>query len=238
MLVSLLILLIGNNPTIKEGDDAFVQQRYREAIIMYEAALQTSADKAEILWRLSRCYVSLGDVAKKEERENYYRNAETYANRAVQEDSLNSDAHCWRAISIGYVAMYEGVRAKVQRANEIKRALDIALQLNPKNDVAYSVLGTFYRALGNVSWMEKQLASLLLGGLPPGGFPEAERALKKAIELAPTIIRHRFELGQLYLDMGKPEEAKKVFENAILLPQVLASDARRVERMKRKLAEL
>lgn len=238
MLITLLILFIVNNPAIKNGDDAFIKQQYDEAITMYESALPTSVNKAEIFWRLARCYVSIGDVTKREERERYYRTAESYATRAVQEDSLNSDAHCWRAIAIGYVAMYEGVRAKVQRANEIKRELDIALQLNPKNDVAYSILGTFYRTLGNVGWIEKQLASLLLGGLPPGGFLEAEHALKKAIALAPTIIRHRFELGQLYLDMGKPEEAKKVFESAILLPQVLASDARRVERMKRKLAEL
>jgi tetratricopeptide (TPR) repeat protein len=134
--------------------------------------------------------------------------------------------------------MYEGVKAKVQRSREIKDELDIAVRLNPNNDVAYSILGTFYRTLGKVGWIEKSLANLLLGGLPPGGFPEAEQALKKAIELAPNIIRHRFELGQLYLDMEQPDDAKKVFESAVNLPPVLASDKRRIERMKQKIGEL
>lgn len=238
MFTAFIFILALNNPVIKNGDDAFIKQQYDDAIALYESALPDSDNKAELLWRIARCYISIGDVAKREEREQWYRKAEVYSTRAVKEDSLNSDAHCWRAVSIGYVAMYEGVRAKVQTANDIKRELDIALQLNPKNDVAYSILGTFYRTLGNVGWIEKQLANLLLGGLPSGGYAEAEQALKKAIELAPLIIRHRFELGQLYLDMGKPGEAKKVFQSAVDLPPVLASDERRIERMKRKIGEL
>ncbi|MEW5799110.1 MAG: hypothetical protein AB1728_08900 [Bacteroidota bacterium] len=238
MAAILFFLVMFNSAAIRNGDDAFIKQQYDEAIAIYESALPVSDNKAELLWRISRCYISIGDMAKREEREQYYRKAETYATLAVKEDSLNSDAHCWCAVSIGYVAIYEGVRAKVQAANEIKRELDIALRLNPKNDVAHSILGTFYRTLGNVGWIERQLADLLLGGLPEGGFAEAERSLKKAIELAPTIIRHHFELGQLYLDMEKPQEAKKVFQSAVNLPPLLASDVRRIERMKRKISEL
>ena len=236
-MVSILLMLVLNSTVIKNGDEAFIKQQYDEAIGIYESALTESDNKAELLWRISRCYISIGDVAEREEGEQYYRKAETYATLAVKEDSLNSDAHCWRAVSVGYVAIYEGVRAKVQAANEIKRELDIALRLNPKNDVAYSILGTFYRTLGNVGWIEKQLADLLLGGLPEGGFSEAEQSLKKAIELAPTIIRHHFELGLLYLDMEKPQDAKKVFQSAVKLPPILASDIRRIECMGKKLSE-
>lgn len=237
LIVSFFVLLL-HSVALKNGDDAFLRQEYDDAISIYESALSSSEDKAELLWRIARCYISIGDVAKREEREPFYRKAEEYAVRAVEADSMNSDAHCWLAVSTGYVAIYEGVRAKVQAANKIKSELNIAIRLNPNNDVAYSILGTFYRTLGNVGWIEKSLANLLLGGLPPGGFSEAEQALKKAIELAPNIIRHRFELGQLYLDMEKPDEAKKVFESAIHLPPVLASDKRRIERMKQKIGEL
>jgi tetratricopeptide (TPR) repeat protein len=238
MLLTIFISLILNFSVIKQSDDAFVRQEYGQAISICDSALSTSEEKAELLWRIARCYISIGDGAKREEREQFYRKAETFATRAVKEDSLNSDAHTWRGVSIGYIAIYEGVRSKVRMCNEIKNELDKAIKLNPKNDVAYSILGTFYRTLGKVGWIEKQLADLLLGGLPEGGFPEAEQALKKAIDIAPNIIRHRFELGQLYIDMEKPEEAKKVFQSAIDLPPVLASDNSRIERMKRKISEL
>ncbi|MHB1050884.1 MAG: tetratricopeptide repeat protein [Bacteroidota bacterium] len=237
MISLILYLSLINSPSvIKTGDDAFVRQEYIEAISIYESGLNSSQDKSELLWRIARCYISLGDVTKREEREPMYRKAEMYATQAVEADSLNADAHCWRAVSLGYIAIYEGVRAKVAAANEIKRELDIALRLDPDNDVAHSILGTFYRTLGNVGWIEKQLADILLGGLPSGGFLEAEQSLKKAIELAPTIIRHRFELGLLYLDMERPDDAKKVFTEALKYPPLLASDNRRIERMKKTIA--
>jgi tetratricopeptide (TPR) repeat protein len=238
MVAFILFIISSASPTaIKTGDDAFIRQEYAAAISVYESALPVAENKSELLWRIARCYINMGDIAKREEREPFYRKAEIFATQAVQADSLNADAHCWRAVSIGYIAIYEGVRAKVAAANEIKRELDIALRLDSKNDVAYSILGTFYRTLGNVGWIEKQLAGLLLGGLPPGGFAEGEIALKKAIALAPAIIRHRYELGLLYLDMEQPDRAKQVFSEALKYPPLLASDKQRIERMKRRLNE-
>ena len=238
-MTALLFMLLAVIPStaVKNGDEAFIRQEYTAAITIYEEGLVGSHNRSELLWRIARCYISLGDMTKSEEREPMYRKAEMFATQAVDADSLNADAHCWRAVAIGYIAIYEGVRAKVAAANEIKRELDIAVRLDPKNDVAHSILGTFYRTLGNVGWIEKQLANLLLGGLPPGGFLEAEQSLKKAIELAPTIIRHRFELGLLYMDMERPEDAKKVFTEALKHPPLLASDKRRIERMKRTIAQ-
>lgn len=237
MIFAFLILFI-NLTSITNGDRAFEQLHYKEALQSYQQGLEKNPDNAELLWRVARIYISMGDVAKRDEREPYYRKADEFSTRAVKSDSLNSDAHCWKAISVGYVSMYEGVRSKVKMANVVKSELDEAIRLNPRNDVAYSILGTFYRAVGNISWIEKQFANLLLGGIPPGGFEEGEQALKKAIELAPKIIRHRFELGLLYLDWGKESEAKKIFEETVNLPPNLASDEHRIEFMKKKLSEM
>lgn len=238
MIALIFLIVSGTSLTaINSGDDAFIRQEYTAAISIYESALPAAENKSELLWRIARCYITMGDIAHREEREPLYRKADEFSKKGVEADSLNADAHCWRAISVGYIAIYEGVRAKVAAANDIKRSLDRALQLDPNNDVAYSILGTFYRALGKVGWIEKQLANLLLGGLPPGGFKEAEAALNKAIALAPTVIRHRFELGLLYLDMEQPDKAKIVFSEALKYPPLLASDQQRIERMKRRLNE-
>lgn len=237
-MIALVFILLLNLPSIKNGDEAFVKQHYEDALSIYEEGLTKNPANADLLWRIARTYVSMGDVAQREERERYYRNADDYSSRAVRSDSLNSDAHCWKAITVGYVSMFEGTRSKVKMANVVKYELDVAIRLNPENDVAYSILGTFYRALGNISWIEKQFASLFLGGVPDGGFEEGEQALKKAVALAPNIIRHRYELGRLYLDWGKEKEAKKVFSETVNLQPNLASDTRRIEFMKRKLKDL
>jgi Tfp pilus assembly protein PilF len=123
--------------------------------------------------------------------------------------------------------MYEGSKSKVQLCTEIKDQLEKAIAINPRDDVAYSILGTFYMNLGNVSWIERQLARMFLGRLPDGGYDEAEAALLKAIALAPDVIRHHYELATLYRLRDRTAEARVEYEKTVSLQPVLASDPRR-----------
>jgi hypothetical protein len=62
--------------------------------------------------------------------------------------------------------------------------------------------------------------------------------LLEAIAIAPEIMRHRYELGILYIDMGRIPEACASFENASHLPVRVAIDRPRLEKIKAYLAEL
>jgi Tfp pilus assembly protein PilF len=68
---------------------------------------------------------------------------------------------------------------------------------------------------------------VFLGELPEGGYVESEHALKLAIALAPQVIRHHFELGVLYQQTDRNDEAREEFKRVLVLPQLLASDAGR-----------
>jgi tetratricopeptide (TPR) repeat protein len=96
--------------------------------------------------------------------------------------------------------------------------------------VAYSILGSFYRALGNVSWLERTLADLFLGGLPEGGYEDSEAALHRAIRLAPDNMRHHFELGLLYMNWERPADAQRAFAQAAACPVLVARDRSRQTR--------
>jgi tetratricopeptide (TPR) repeat protein len=153
-----------------------------------------------------------------------YRTAERYARREILADSTVAEGHTWLAAALGNIAMFEGSKAKVTMCHEIKKELETAIVLNPDDDVAYSILGSFYLALGSVSWIERQLAAIFLGGLPDGGYKESETALKTAIKIAPDVVRHHFELGELYVKEDRIQEAIGEFQTATLLPVALASD--------------
>lgn len=208
------------------GDAEFAQMDYTHAERAYDSACALSADSAQYLWRLARLYVCRGDVAEKDQREESYRTAAAYAARCIRSDSLLAAGHTWRAAALGNLAMFEGSKAKVRLCTEIKRELDLAVALDSTDDVAYSIMGSFYIALGKVSWIERQLAAVFLGSLPEGGYPEAEVALGRAVRLAPLVMRHRFELGNLYLAQDREKEACEEFRRASTLPVVLASDER------------
>ena len=54
----------------------------------------------------------------------------------------------------------------------------MAIRLDPADDAAWSIRGSFFRALGNVGWVKRQLAAMLPGAIPQGGFPEAEDSIE------------------------------------------------------------
>jgi len=213
------------------GDIAFFRIDYPTAVSMYESALEQDPVNAGLLWRLARVYVCMGEVADRAERSGMFRTAEEYARRCIMLDSTKAEGHTWLAGALGYMALEAGKSEQLRLSFELVREVRIALKLNPRDDAAYSILGSFYRALGNVSWLERQLARLFFGGIPEGGFAEAEAALQNAITLGPDIMRHHYELAVLYVDWGRKEEAITVLEHAARLPVRVAIDRQRIKRI-------
>jgi tetratricopeptide (TPR) repeat protein len=225
-LAGLLILVASaaSPVSLVRGDLEFGRMNYTLAETMYVSALVESADSASVLWRLARVYVCMGDVLPRDQQLEFYLKADTFAIRCISANAGISEGHTWRAAALGNIAMFEGAKAKVRLCDSIKNHLDCAISLNPRDDIAYSILGSFYKALGNASWIEKRLAALFLGGLPDGGYDESECALQRAIILAPDVIRHHFELGDLYLRQDREAEALREFRQVVTLPVLLASD--------------
>jgi tetratricopeptide (TPR) repeat protein len=206
------------------GDREFSRMNYFRAVALYDSVLAISADSAVVLWRIARAWTCIADTATPENKLELYKQARAFARRAVRADSMNSEAHTWLAIAIGNIAMFEGGQTKVRLCRVIKKELDIAIKLDSCNDVAYSILGSFYKALGDVSWVEKQLATLFLGGLPDGGYKESDAAFRKAIELAPDVIRNHYELGKVYMSQDRNREALTEFRKVLLLPLFIGMD--------------
>jgi tetratricopeptide (TPR) repeat protein len=227
-LVGILMLVIPISPpsSLERGDQEFARINYTLAGAIYDSVLIGSADSADALWRLARVYVCMGDVAPQDQKLDLYRQAEVFAQRCILADSMKSEGHTWRAAALGNIAMFEGGKTKVKLCYVIKKELDCSISLNPDDDIAYSILGSYYMALGSVNWIERQLAAIFLGTLPKGGYEESERALKKAIALAPGAIRHHFELGDLYMQQDRNREALEEFQQVVALPVRLASDQR------------
>ncbi len=224
------------NPSFP-GDAAFRQMDYALAMRSYDSVASAQPRNAGAFWRLARVEVCIGDTVSGADQEPYFRAAADFARKCIAVDSTISEGHSWLAAALGNLAMYEGSKKKVELCETIKNELDEALRLNPDDDLAYSILGSFYRALGNISWIERTLANILYGSIPPGGYAEGEIALKKAIALAPEVVRHHFELGRLYDDWGKHAEALAEFAIAARCPLMTIRDRATRERAREIVAK-
>ena len=222
----LFVVPVSLPSSLTRGDQEFSRINYPLAEAIYDSALTSSTDSADVLWRLARVYVCMADVAPRDQKLDLYRQAEAFAHRCISSDSTKSEGHTWRAAALGNIAMFEGSKTKIRLCYEIKQELERSIRLNPTDDIAHSILGSFYMALGNVGWIERQLAAVFHGSLPDGGYEESEAALRRAIALAPNVIRHHFELGDLYMQQDRDREALAEFQWVVALPVLLASDER------------
>jgi tetratricopeptide (TPR) repeat protein len=238
--MSMVITLTGEDALTFEmkADEAFFAQDYPRAITLYDSALRETPSDAVVLWKLARAWVCRGESVEGAERRDAFQRAETSARLCIAADSTMSPGHAWLAASLGYLTLEASGSDKIPLVREVLRESGAALRWDPRNDVAYSVRGSTFRALGNVGWLQRQLAALFFGGLPSGGFPEAEEALRKAILLAPQVMRHHYELGVLYLDWGKREEARKALQTAVELPVRVAIDRPRLDKARQFLRDL
>jgi tetratricopeptide (TPR) repeat protein len=213
---------------IAAGDTYFVQMNYAQALAHYQLALNS----ADAQWKMARAYICQADISPLDKQKALYYKAVDAARQCIQLNEKDSNGHTWLGAALGNIAAYEGSKSKVRLCTTIKQELERALALNPQDDIALSILGSFYRALANITWVERTLANTFLGSLPKGGFSEGEAAFRKAIQLSPGTLRHWFELGLLYQEWGKRTQATQIFQAARKLPASLASDKRRLSQIR------
>jgi len=238
--IAFFLLISGESEgLLTSADAAFFRIAYPEATSLYETAVLSAPQDPQLLWRLARVYVCRAEVEEDEtQRRPLLQQAEHYARRCIAADPSLHEGHTWLAAALGYKALDAGVGEQVQISREILVETDRAISLDPSDDAAYSIRGSFYRALGNVGWFKRSLAVLLLGDVPSGGFPEAEAALKTAIGLAPSIMRHHYELGILYLDWDRTDDAREALQRAAALEIRTAIDRPRKEKALKLLGTL
>jgi len=238
-LFGLCALLAADPPaSMIAGDEAFFSIDYPAAVASYDANLAAAAADPQLLWRLARVNVCMGEVAEGTARDSLFLAAERWARMCIAAGPNVPEGHTWLAGALGYLALDAPVKRQLSLTRELLRETERALELNPNDDIAYSIRGSCFRALGNVGWLQRQIASIVYGGVPDGGYPEAEAALKRAIAIAPTVKRHAYELGVLYIDWGKKEEAVSVLRHAATLPIQSAIDRPRQAKILELLAGL
>jgi len=241
-LIALIASVTPENPgkertktAVELADKELRKMNYPQADSIYTLELRKNPGSAELCWKQARLQVSLGESVSSENADaalQHYRKAAEYARTSISLDSTNSKGHTWLAASLGIMADKIGTKEKLNRAAEIKRELDIALRLNPNDESALSLLGSYYREAANIGWFRRMVANTFIGEVPTGNYDLAEKAFRKAMSLDPEIIRNYHELALICLERGKQEEALRLMKIAIAKPVLIASDKRRIEKMR------
>ncbi|HYF34006.1 MAG TPA: tetratricopeptide repeat protein [Prosthecobacter sp.] len=210
---------------LKQADAFDHRLRAAEALPLYQQAEKLDPKNADILVRIARQYRHLmADAGSKDEKMRLGSLALDYGRRAAALAPKNSDAQLSTAISQGKMLALLGTKEQMQASKEIKASADKAIQLNPKNDLAWHIAGRWHRVLADISPLKRTLASIVYEKLPDATNEDAVACFQKAINLNPNRVIHYIELGRAYSQMGREDDARTSIKKGLAMPSVEKDD--------------
>lgn len=225
LLASLTLRAASVDELLKNGD-AF-DQRFEaaEALKFYLPAEEQEPKNPRILVRIARQYRHLmTDATATEEKLKLGAIGLSYAKRAAALAPDDSEAQLSVAISYGKMLPILSKKEQVDASRRVKDAADKALQLDPRNDLAWHTLGRWHRVLADISPLKRALAPLFYGKLPTGTNEDAIKCFAKAIEINPNRLMHYIELGRVYAQMGRKADARRFIEKGLAMPNTEKDD--------------
>jgi tetratricopeptide (TPR) repeat protein len=194
------ILLADGDHLYETRDEAGHAEK---AITLYKALLENDPKNEAPLWRLSRSYRWRGDVAAtSEEKLKAYKEAEGWAEKAIEADPQSIGGHLMLGIAYGRVGETQGVMKSLSLISPIKKEMNFVLSREPQNDIAHHVLGVLYRKVP---------------GLMGGSIKKSIESLETASRLNPASTSHLLELSESYLEKGNKDQAKGSLQSLLAI---------------------
>lgn len=231
-LASVLLLLLCSAvaaQTVEEliikGDALDKKFKASDAVVIYLAAEKQEPHNVDVLTRIARQYRHMmSDASGDAEKMKLGNAALSYAQRAAALAPNNADAQLSVAISYGRLLPLYGNKEQVQASRKIKDSSERSIRLNPRNDLAWHVLGRWHKGRADVGGAKAAIGSLIYGNLPPGSYEEAVRCFTKAIALNSSRPMHYIELGRTFAAMDDPVQARKYIKKGLSMPNTDKDD--------------
>ncbi len=212
------------------GVQATDQRDLHASLQHFEAALALDSTDYEANWRGSDALVDIGkqtpDTVRSPERDAMYAKAEVWARRAVATNPNGADGHFALAQAIGRASLTLGKKERVKRAKEIRDEALKAIDLDPRHDGAYHVLGRWNAEIMRLSGIQRFFAKSFLGGevFNQASWANATSYMERAVQIRPDYIYHHLDLAEMYIDLERWADARSQLELIGTLPVIDAAD--------------
>ncbi len=202
------------------ADQQDARQNTTSALSLYLEAEKLEPGNAALLIKIAKQYgESMTDVKDAEGRRRAGESALSYAQRAVRLAPDLSDAHLAVAICYGRLLDLVPARTRVEYSRLVKQGAEKALQLDPRNDYAWHMLGRWHQAVATMDGLTRTLVKLVYGGLPDASLDKAAHCFQQAIKLRGDRLAHPIELGRTFALLGRKEEARRFLKQGLEMPE-------------------
>ena len=203
---------------IARGDALDASLRSEEALPLYLKAEKLQPDDTGLLIKIAKQYgESMTGMKSKEAQRKAGETALAYSQRAVKLAPSLADAHLAVAICYGRLLELMPARQKVEYSKLVRQGAEKAIQIDPKSDYAWHMLGRWHQAVATMDGFTKAIVKIIYGGLPDASLAEAVKCFEKARQLKPDRLAHTVELGRTYAMMGRKVEARKYLDQGLAM---------------------
>lgn len=162
-----------------------------------------ASQRADYIARLSMAWAETVDQGGREAATH----ALKYAESATLLDPKEPQAHLALAIACGKMTDFVDNNTKMKLSKRIRDEATLALELDPKIDLAHQILGRWNYGIATLNPVLKWAAKMVYGALPPASIDDAVAHLEKATALNPKRLSNHQQLALVYKAAGQPAKA-------------------------------
>ena len=248
-LIATLFLLLNTtqgqsvDSLIVKGDEYYKKFENENALKVFLEAEKIDSTNWEVLWRLSRTYVDIGEHMpsstdkQQEEQLIIYETSVEYANKAIEAAPDESETYLRRAIANGRIALFKGVFSVGSIVDQVRddtqKAIELGTGGNETQGIAHYVLGRTHDKISDKWGPARSVLGL--------GWADYDSALvhyEKAINLYPELIMIYIDYAKAHIEEDEWEKAKALLEKALKLEIIDEDDEERLVEAKNLLAEV
>ena len=128
-----------------------------------------------------------------------------------------AEIHLSLAIAYGRLALQKPPLERLEFARLIQREAQRAVELDPRSDLAWQVLGRWNFEMAGLGGPARFFAQTF-GQLPEASYEKALACFQKAAALQPRRLAPQAELGRTLAALGRKDEARAALEKALAMP--------------------
>jgi tetratricopeptide (TPR) repeat protein len=173
-----------------------------KTIEMLEDKLTREPNNLEALLLLSRAWLTYGYVKarNKEDLIRVFENGTSAGEKAVEVDPNNPDAHFYYVANLASLGDAKGLFNSLSMLPEVRRKLDLILELNPNHENGLAMQGALF---------------YYLPGLLGGDMKISEIYIRRALSVDPHLSSAKFYLAMNLRKQKRYEEALTVLRELV-----------------------
>ena len=174
------------------------------AVIFYGYAEKMASNNSVNLCQLSRGYCELTYLTNSPViQKKLLQAALACALQAVKADPRNATAHASVAVCYAKSCPLYDIKTQLAYAGLFKAEAEKTIALDPKQDVAYYLLGRWNYGIANVGLLSRTYVKVIYGRLPEASNEAAVKNFQEASRLAPDRIINYQGLALAYEALGQ-----------------------------------